>query len=787
MSKKKSDKIVETGMKVDFHIHSYASKHKEGKGLVDNSTVKNLATLIKKLNERKINMCAISDHDNFDIEIYKQLKKQENKGTIKKVLPAVEFTVGFDLKILHIIVLFDDTEPSKLENIQELIFDTRKGQPKYKNGAFTEEQFLEIIKKIDLNVVFIAHQKGSLSSKKVRKKDVMSLGKEKFCELVFVDYFESFEFKNRRNELFNKHYIETNREQFKGSDLRFITGSDCHNWREYPIENDEFRFTFLKCLPTFRGVAMSVTNSKRIKLINSFFSKSGKYIDKIELRIRDKKFEIPMSAGINAIIGDNSIGKSLLIHKLTDYNYLIDKNVKKPYEEYLKSKKVEIISNIKKENISIFNSQGAIRNIFENKKFSMIDFFGKYLPNDPNNENLKEKVKCEIRKYKRCMLNKKEFENSKSSLRNLIINIFEENADTLSIDAITINYQNEISKCDSVINTINSIVDGIDELLNHGEFIEKFDREKISAQKEFYMKMKRKFENKKEKFNILSNKVNCINSVIIEYNNKANRVKTDVTKEINQYQNEKNKFEQKIIDLYFASKKDMVYKPNVKRQKLSINESKIGQYRFAKLSLINEISNDYVIGIIKTVIGKRIKDINNVDEAKLPNKIDGNNYNEKLDSIENKALEIVNKDFSIKPIINNITDNIGKELSAGFNAKIYFDILSQQTQDNGIFIFDQPEDDLSQKAIKEYILNDFNDMSQNRQVILITHNPQFIVNLDVDNVVYISKNSTGDIVIKSGALEFQDDEYDILKIVADNIDGGVSAINERWKRYEKNI
>ena len=138
--------------------------------------------------------------------------------------------------------------------------------------------------------------------------------------------------------------------------------------------------------------------------------------------------------------------------------------------------------------------------------------------------------------------------------------------------------------------------------------------------------------------------------------------------------------------------------------------------------------------------------------------------------------------------INNLDDkDVTKELSSGFNAKIYFDILSEQTQKDGIFIIDQPEDDVSQKSIKEYLLEDFYNMCQNRQIILITHNPQFIVNLDVDNVIYLGKNDDNEIIIQSGALEFVNKECDILKIVADNIDGGIGSINERWKRYEKNI
>mgnify|MGYP003304075524 CR=1 FL=1 len=34
-------------------------------------------------------------------------------------------------------------------------------------------------------------------------------------------------------------------------------------------------------------------------------------------------------------------------------------------------------------------------------------------------------------------------------------------------------------------------------------------------------------------------------------------------------------------------------------------------------------------------------------------------------------------------------------------------------------------------------------------------------------------------------LEYHDDDTDILRIVADNIDGGLESIQKRWKRYDK--
>ena len=80
---------------------------------------------------------------------------------------------------------------------------------------------------------------------------------------------------------------------------------------------------------------------------------------------------------------------------------------------------------------------------------------------------------------------------------------------------------------------------------------------------------------------------------------------------------------------------------------------------------------------------------------------------------------------------------------SAFNAKIYFDLLSYENDHKGIYLIDQPEDNISQKAIHEYLLKRFKVMGERRQVIIVTHNPQFIVNLDVDNVVFLGKDEKG--------------------------------------------
>ena len=196
--------------------------------------------------------------------------------------------------------------------------------------------------------------------------------------------------------------------------------------------------------------------------------------------------------------------------------------------------------------------------------------------------------------------------------------------------------------------------------------------------------------------------------------------------------------------------------------------------------------------LMKDVLGKSVKDLNQIDSTNIPDKFNNRgketSYNDKLENLKDELNGAISNAFEIKNAINDASDkDVTKELSSGFNSRIYFDLICNQTDDNRIYIIDQPEDDVSQPSIKRNILGDFYDMSKNRQIILITHNPQFIVNLDVDNVIFIGKNDNDEIYIQNGALEYHDNDYDILKIVADNIEGGIESINERWKRYDKNI
>ena len=105
--------------------------------------------------------------------------------------------------------------------------------------------------------------------------------------------------------------------------------------------------------------------------------------------------------------------------------------------------------------------------------------------------------------------------------------------------------------------------------------------------------------------------------------------------------------------------------------------------------------------------------------------------------------------------------------------------------DPEILLCDEPTGALD-TATSIQIMDLIKEVAKDRLVIMVTHNPQFIVNLDVDNLIFLTKKD-GTLEVQSGALEYTCPQYNVLEIVVQNIDGGLESIKKRWKRYEKTI
>lgn len=109
--------------------------------------------------------------------------------------------------------------------------------------------------------------------------------------------------------------------------------------------------------------------------------------------------------------------------------------------------------------------------------------------------------------------------------------------------------------------------------------------------------------------------------------------------------------------------------------------------------------------------------------------------------------------------------------------------IQEQESDFYVLAIDQPEDDINPKRINKFLLKILSNIRDKKQVLIVTHNPMLVVNLDVDNVIYLNKvNNKLD--IKYGALEY-DEDYSILDLIKDNLDDGYATIEGRLKKYDK--
>ena len=229
------------------------------------------------------------------------------------------------------------------------------------------------------------------------------------------------------------------------------------------------------------------------------------------------------------------------------------------------------------------------------------------------------------------------------------------------------------------------------------------------------------------------------------------------------------------------------YSPSIENTQVNYLSNTIQDYSFVSRLTVKEINAQFFMQHVNSLFKSNTRvDLNTITENKLKDSLLKYDGTPVLQFFREALIKSFEDDFVPKQTIILRESDKTEELSAGLNAKIYFDLLSYENSMDGVYIIDQPEDNVSQPAIKEYLLDCFRAMGENRQVLMVSHNPQFIVNLDVDNIIFLFCAEDGSLKFQSGALEYECADYSVLQLVADNIDGGLDSIQKRWKRYEKN-
>lgn len=795
------ERIVTKPTRIDLHIHSAASvvTKDKGKNELSDCEKDHVNVLLRGLEAHGINMCAITDHDCFDKDLYFALKEREGDGCLNKVLPGIEFSVsiradGKKPTVVHIVAIFDDRHPDLIDGIAEVVCD-ENGKPRYddlNNGAFTEDGFAKVLRDIGLNAVLIGHEK---SAGQEAKRDVSSLGANCASEVILTEFVDAVEIRNKRRELDIKRLIET----YPKDAVPFVVGSDCHDWATYPgKEGGEISFSSLKCLPTFEGLLMAITDPSRIKVGDcSFFSASSSKLDSLELSIDGKCFDIPLSPGINAIIGDNSIGKSMMIHRITGCRHVGDSKLVDGYEAYCAKEGISVDTLLPDAAEFKFDDQDSVRKTLEelHSGQGQDDYFDKYFQSHVDLSSIKESLK---RFFDECVVALESKACFNDALRRLdkhevvLRDLPKSEKLTISRFSKTISFREIDDLCSKLLSCRSDLANamkdysklfkemGLEAAEAHADAMEAMDR---------LLKLVEKHRLVYERDDV---KTRAVKDAASEERRVLSKRKTDEQKTIDDYSATLDDVSVKIANAVLLAAKRCDRKleyavpvdirvPNPMGKFIFVSELTSGS---TDISYCNKVFREVFNKPKLSLLLDGIQSETELTTEEIVAAVTGEKPSMATcyDQIRNKFHAVVDRVTERRKITNK-SIGIDAEPSPGLYGTLYFDLLAEEDTKSGVYIIDQPEDQISQVAIKEHVLGAFKRMSANRQVLMITHNPLFVVNLDVDNVIVLARGQDGKIDVKSGALEYECDDYKVLDLVAKTVEGGADVVRKRLKRY----
>lgn len=127
---------------------------------------------------------------------------------------------------------------------------------------------------------------------------------------------------------------------------------------------------------------------------------------------------------------------------------------------------------------------------------------------------------------------------------------------------------------------------------------------------------------------------------------------------------------------------------------------------------------------------------------------------------------------------NSEYENI-KTMSPGTQSNVLMEYIVYKDTNIPLLI-DQPEDNVDNFTIFNVLTNWFRKLKNKRQIIVVTHDANIVINGDAENVIVANHDQCG-FTYSFGALEYNDNLEKAAKI----LDGGKEAVQERINKYGK--
>jgi len=124
------------------------------------------------------------------------------------------------------------------------------------------------------------------------------------------------------------------------------------------------------------------------------------------------------------------------------------------------------------------------------------------------------------------------------------------------------------------------------------------------------------------------------------------------------------------------------------------------------------------------------------------------------------------------------------KLSVGQRGTFYVCLKLATDPFGSPFVFDQPEDDLDNEFIMSQLVPLFREIKKYRQVIIVTHNANLVVNTDAEQII-IADNQGESIRYTSGAVEDGNvkENTGIRADICNILEGGSFAFEKRERKY----
>lgn len=780
--------MIDQYTKVDFHIHSYSSKTKSGdKNLTKDNTLENIDVLFKPMDNSGVNVFSITDHNTFNFQMYEEIKNLIKCPTfkytnIKNILPGVEFDLDLDdeKSRIHATCIFDDSNEEKLKLINKKIQSIANGRS-LDTIKFSEKDITLIIRDIGLDFILIVHQKSDIMNETLSgENDFSRLSEEIKERLIYCDFFTAYESNQTRFRFRFEEYKTEKR--LSGN---FITGTDCHVWSQYPdntFEENKFSFSYIKSDCTFTGLKIAITGNGERRIVESppLFEP---IIEHIDIEKNSKKISIPLSKGINAIIGGNTSGKSLLIAKAFDK---INASLK-PHV-FLNKWGLRFYSLGLNEDKYLYKAQGEVRKIFESDGAGLLkEFEDLFLRIDYKQyHEILDEAKSRLLNIAKHNSRVKELQKN----IDCIINIpnYEDKTYYPLCSPLPIKPKNPTKLISSKFNSIEKL---LTELIPMVDIEHQSKLEKIKSDLTYVsdVYIKRDYIEKVKALaqeGFLSGN-NDYKSLV------ESKGLTNSEKELLQFDKIVNDYLNHIEEL---TEKRLMKKPelmdSVKEFTITSRDNEFGDLNYVTYPKVEEYNKKVVLDILFSPFNQSSEfnyttDYNKIDldfifnnlTRKSKEAINNMNYSQKYEVLFTEKLNTEYFCDTYKVLMKD--EPVQDTKSPGNNAVYYIKTITSRLN-NKIVVFDQPEDDIAPEKVRTELIDILAKLAVSNQVIIVTHNPQLVVNLDVDNVICLDDKGE-DFKINYGPL-YEKTRCDMLKIIADKLDGGKDALKERWRRYE---